>query len=187
MRSFLSLASVLGGSALLAAGCWVEPAPHRDPPPPATTQPTPTTEPPPDPPKMSIDPDRTLHASPGAGAGVFITYSSGGTWNIVWTCDTNVSAGRVCDYEIAVNSTGLASVSTVPSSAITQRDATAFSVRTATGATLDSATFKTDPGAPITFSMRLNGQPYTDLVWFMSDGTLTNPAVDPFELVPKSP
>ncbi|MGZ3424316.1 MAG: hypothetical protein ACXVEF_43075 [Polyangiales bacterium] len=185
MRSFLALALILGTTAI---GCWVDPGPTHRNPPPQIDEPVPTDAgPTADPPKIPIDTDRTLHASPGAGAGVFITYASGGTWNITWTCDTNVSSGRICDYEIAVNTTGLKDVSTVPSSAIVQRDATAFTVHTSTAATLDSATFHTEPGAPITFSMRLNGQPYSDLVWFMSNGVLSNPPVDPFELVPKTP
>ena len=184
------IARLFAGSivAIALTGCWVDPASNRRP---DTTGPTVDAgaedTAPAEVPKMSIDTDRTLHASPGAGAGVYITYTAGGTWNVVWTCDSDVSPGSSCDYQISINTTGLGDVSTVPSSALTQRDTTAFSLRTTTTSTLDSATFHTEPGEPITFSMRLNGRPYSDLVWFVNDGTLSNPPVDPFELVPKSP
>jgi hypothetical protein len=178
--------------ALLGAGCWVDSGPSRryDPPPAASSPGTGDTCTPAstaDPPRIPIDPDRTLHASPGQGAGVFITYASGGTWTVEWTCDTNVSGGRTCDYELAVNTTGLVDVATDPANAIISRDKTAFSVRTQTGATLDSATFHTEPGSPITFSMRLGCKAYPDLVWYVSNGVLTQAPTDPIELVPAKP
>lgn len=187
MRALLASALVVATCAT-AVGCWVEPAPRRNDSPPATTTPAPApTTPASDPVKVAIDTDRTLHASPGAGAGVFITYSAGGTWNISWTCDSNVAGGRTCDWELAVNSTGLKSLSSEPTSAVSTQDATSFSVHTSTAATLDSATFTTEPGSPITFSMRLGGQPYPNLVWYVSDGNLVTAPTDPIELVPTAP
>jgi hypothetical protein len=37
---------------------------------------------------VDVDPNQTLSAAPGQGAGVFIEYKTGGHWHVWWTCDT---------------------------------------------------------------------------------------------------
>lgn len=180
--SLLSFALV----SALGLGCWVEPANRssgRDPEPqPAAPQPSPEQ------PRLSIDTGRTLHATPGGGAGLFISYQSGGFWKLEWTCDTNVNRGSTCPYEIAVGTNGLsgAPVAT-PASALVESDPTSLRLKTTTTTTLDSVTFKTEPGAPIALSMRLRGQPYPSLEFFVSNGGLSTAPTDPIELVPSEP
>jgi hypothetical protein len=171
-------------------GCFVEPAPRKQPQPyapqPTTTVPTttpPSTTPPP---KVAIDKGKTLIAQPGAGAGVFITYPGDGRWAIQWTCDTNYS-GLTCPFDIAVGANNLSALVATPTNAVPSFDATGFHAHTDTGATLDSVQFSTDPGASITVSVFLRGAPVTNLVFFVSDGKLATEPTDPIELVPSAP
>lgn len=177
--SFAALAS-------LAVGCWVEPSNRHSAPAPDTRPATPT--PTPEQPRLPIDTGRTLHATPGGGAGLFITYEAGGTWKLEWTCDTNVNRGSSCPFEIAVGTNGItAAPVSSPASALVESDATSLRVKTTTTTTLDSVTFKTEPGAAIALSMRLRGQPYPNLEFFVSNGGLSTAPTDPIELVPTEP
>jgi hypothetical protein len=169
----------------LSLGCWVEPAndrASRGAPTPAA--PRPATEQP----RLSIDTGRTLHATPGGGAGLFVSYQSGGGWKLEWSCDTNVNRGSTCPFEIAVGAQGLVTrPEASPAAALVESDATSFRIRTTTTTTLDSVSFSTEPGAPIALSMRLRGQPYPSLVFFVSNGGLSTAPTDPIELVPSEP
>ncbi len=60
-------------------------------------------------------------------------------------------------------------------------------LRTTTTTTLDSVTFKTEPGAPIALSMRLRGAAYPSLEFFVSNGALSTAPTDPIELIPTEP
>lgn len=186
MRVLLSsLVAVLG---VAATGCWVEYDNTRRAPPPAHTTPqTPST--PPDPVKVSIDTGRTLHVTPGGGAGLFITYDGGGSWKLAWTCDTNVNPRRTspCVFDIAVGTHGIKALSSQPANAIVSKDETSFTVRSATSTTLDSVTLQTEPGSSIAVTMRLENNVHPDLIWYVSDGKLTTAPSDPIELVPSAP
>ena len=166
-----------------AFGCWYdEPGSSR-----RTTN-TPANPTPAGPtPRMSVDTGRTLHASPGQGVGLFITYQAGGQWKLEWSCDTNVSRAHSCNFELAVGTHAVSEIASMPSSAIIQKDAQSFHVRTVTTTTLDSATFKTDPGAAIALTMRVDGQVFPKLMFFVSGGELSTAAADPIELVPTDP
>ncbi len=183
MRLFDILFAGLAATAMV--GCWVEPAPSRryDPPPGTPATPAPSTPPP----RISIDANKTLHASPGRGAGVFVSYSAGGTWTIAWTCDTYVNAGSTCPFDIAVGTHGLSELEATPSTVVAESDATSFRIRATTTTTLDSATFKVAAGGAIAISMRLRGQPYPSLLFYTSNGALATAPTDPIELVPSEP
>lgn len=168
---------------VFATACWVEPS-HRESMPPYDTSPA-TPKPTPEQPRIAIDTGRTLHATPGGGAGLFITYATGGHWKLEWTCDTSVNRGSTCPFEIAVGTNGItgAPVAT-PSAALVDADSTSLRIKTTTTTTLDSVTFQTEPGAAIALSMRLRGQPYPNLEFFVSNGALSTAPTDPIELVP---
>jgi hypothetical protein len=166
--------------------CWVEPAPSRRTEP-APVAPTPRPPAQTSPVRVSLESGRTLDAAPGQGAGVFVTYSEGGLWSIAWTCDTALTAGGTCAYEIAVGTSGYDDLAVTPAGAVVARDATTFSLRTTTTATLDRATFRTTPGASIALSMRLRGAPYPNLIFFVNDGRLATAPADPVEFVPTNP
>lgn len=173
----------------LAVGCIVDPGPStRDDrsvtPAPTSTAPTPppTTTPA----KVSVDVGKTLVASPGDGAGIFITYAGSGHWNLTWTCDTNLS-GKSCTFDVSVAAGSVAGLTATPADAIVSQSATNFRVETATGTTLDGASFDTAPGGSIVFSGTINGQPMPSLVFYVSDGKTATAPSDPIELVPNAP
>ena len=183
MRIFLlsSLAVALGVGAM---GCWVEPDSRRAP---ATQTQTPTPTPTQETPRVSIDTNRSLEAQPGNGAGLFITYNTGGHWNLKWTCDTKLVPSHSCNFEIAVGTHGIHEISSQPTNALVEKDGESFRVKTVTTTTIDSVDFRTDPGGAIALTMRIDGQPWPKLIWYVSDGQLTKAPSDPLELVPTAP
>jgi hypothetical protein len=182
MRALPLLFSLALGAAI--AGCWYDTTTSRRTPAPANTTGTGTTTPPP---RLSIDTGRTLFASPGQGVGLFITYSSGGKWKLEWSCDSAVSRAHSCNFEIAIGTNGFTELASVPTNAVIARDAQSFNLRTVTTTTLDSATFQTEPGAAIGVTMRVDGQVFPKLMFFVSGGQLSTAPSDPFELVPTDP
>lgn len=181
MRLFSALFTIVTVTAV--SGCFYETSSSRRAPPPNTTTPG-TTPPKTETPRLSIDTGRTLIASPGQGVGLFVTYTKGGQWKLEWTCDSNVSRSHACSFEIAVGTNGFGGLSTTPTNAIAQRDAQSFNLRTVTTTTLDAATFTTEPGAAIGLTMRVDGQVFPKLMFFVSGGELTTAPSDPIELVP---
>lgn len=180
MRLFSALFTIATVTAV--SGCLYETSSSRRPPPPNTNTPAnPTTT---ETPRLSIDTGRTLFASPGQGVGLFITYAKGGQWKLEWTCDSAVSRAHSCNFEIAVGTNGFGGLATVPANAIAQRDTQSFNLRTVTTTTLDSATFTTEPGAAIGLTMRVDGQVFPKLMFFVSGGELSTAPSDPIELVP---
>lgn len=188
MNLHASLLAFVAVGAFATAGCWVEPAPRRHVSPPDTTTPA-TPQPTPEQPRIPIDTGRTLHAAPGEGAGLFVTYAAGGQWSLTWTCDTKLSPGSNCPFEISVGTTeGFFDLEASPSTLVEMDGAKqSFRIRSTTTTTLESATFRVDPGAPIAISMRLRGQPYPNLLFFVSNGRLSTAPSDPIELVPTEP
>lgn len=182
MRLLLK-ASLFALVAVSVHGCWYETSSRR-----TTNNNTPANPTPAGPtPRISIDTNRTLHASPGQGVGLFITYTAGGQWKLEWSCDTNVSRSHACNFEIAVGTKGVSDIASTPASAVVQRDAVSFHVRTVTTTTLDTATFRTEPGSAIALTMRVDGQVFPRLMFFVSDGQLSTAPTDPIELVPSEP
>lgn len=176
-------ASFVATFALSLSACWYDSTTST-----RTNNNTPATPTPSSPPpRVSIDTGRTLHASPGQGVGLFITYTSGGNWKLEWTCDTNVSRSHACRFEIAVGTHGVTEIASTPASAVVQRDAESLRISTVTTTTLDTATFKTEPGGAIAVAMRMDGQPFPRLMFFVSDGQLSTAPSDPIELVPSEP
>jgi hypothetical protein len=186
--------------AALSAGllaCVVDAAPdHRGawsyqpglPPPPATTaSATPLV--------VTVDPDRTLDASPGAGAGVFIEYQAGGHWTVSWTCDTGVT-GQTCDFQIDV-SVASGAISALAGQLADSRDtlaqpsAGAASATTITASSLDAITFEATPGARITVDAQIDGARDGSLFFFVQGGVINGgyagALTDPLSFEPVSP
>ncbi|GAC1353045.1 MAG: hypothetical protein NVS3B20_21660 [Polyangiales bacterium] len=175
--------------ALTLSACLVEPAPapRRDLDSSYGPAPTPSVPAPSAVPRVGIDTNKTLVVSPGDGAGVFVTYASGGNWSIQWTCDSHVNPGSSCPFDIAVGVNNANAVSAVPSTALIGRDATGIRAQISTEATLDSMHFQATPGASITLSVMLRGVAMPNLVFFVSDGVLHTEPTDPIEFVPSAP
>ncbi len=188
LRRLAIVASTLVIGSAVSLGCLVDAGssgrndrPSGVTPSPTSTAPTPST-----PPKVSVDPGKTLVAVPGAGAGIFITYAGSGHWSLTWTCDTNLS-GKSCVFDVSVAAGSVAGLTSTPADSIVSQGATNFRVQTATGTTLDGASFDTSPGGSIVFSGTINGQAMPSLVFYVSDGKTATAPSDPIELVPASP
>jgi len=177
------LFSLITFTALASVGCWID-ADRRATP---ATQ-NPETDPPTTtPPRVSIETGRALHAEPGGGAGVFITYATGGQWKVFWTCDTKVVPQHACKFELAVGTLGIQEISSLPTTALVESDATTFRAKTITTTTIDSVNFRTEPGTAIAITMRIDDKVMPNLIWYVSDGKLTTAPSDPIELVPSAP
>jgi hypothetical protein len=138
-----------------------------------------------------IDTNGTLVSTAGQGIGVYVTYESGGHWQVAWTCDTAIT-NVACHYVVT------ASVADVPTSGeivmetitnvsgtvvpdVTQHTTGTEVAATATTTTsIDSMTFDAPPGAILQVQVQLDG-PVS--FFFVQDnkvnggytGTLTNP------------
>jgi hypothetical protein len=172
------------------AGCVVElsdsaqasaggPAPS---PGPGCTQPNNTGTPP----ALALDTGRTLSATPGDGAGIFVTYQSGGHWSLQWTCDTNAS-GQPCAFDVSVSASSINAYTALPANATVAQTAQSFRAQTNTTSTLDGATFDTPAGAPIVMSATINGCAMPNLTFYVSGAKLQTAPTDPVEFVPTDP
>ncbi len=178
MSSPSLLRTLLFGCALAASsasmGCWVEPASTRD-----TSRPVATA-------KAVLDSGRTLVVAPGDGAGVFVTYSTEGQWQVSWTCDTNVS-GQPCAFDLRVYVDGMTDLALAGSDARLTRTTAGFTVQTTTRATTDTASFRGTPGAPATLAVTINGASYPQFLFFVADGKVATAPSLPIELTPSTP
>jgi hypothetical protein len=147
-----------------------------------STAPAPTSPPP----LLSLDTGRSLTATPGDGAGVFVTYQPGGHWSLQWTCDTN-SSGYSCAFDVSASASAISDYAAVPQTATVSQTAQSFRAQTDTASTLDGVTFDTPPGAPIVLSATINGRPMPSLVFYVTNGKLQTAPTDPVEFVPTSP
>ena len=142
-----------------------------------------------------VDPNGTLNAQPGVGAGVFTEYRAGGHWHVWWICDT-LRTGHSCPYEVTVSAATGAISNYLPDAPATTDALELMAPRklvaiTNTTAEADGITFDANAGSPITLDVALGGQPSVPFFFFVQNdevngdykGTLTNPLV----LEPSSP
>lgn len=144
---------------------------------------------------VDVDPNLTLHARAGEGAGVFTEYASGGHWHVWWTCDTNQS-GYSCPFDVAI-STASGAIGSVNGQGLDARDQisqsspTHIEVTTLTSTAVAGVTFDAPGGAIITVDARLNGVDDGSLMFFVQAGVLnggyTGALTDPLMFEPSSP
>lgn len=154
----------------------------------------PTSKPPVQPPSgpMKIDTDATLNATPGEGVGVLVEYASGGEWHIHTTCDTNVSAA-VCNFDLtATLKDGLFEV--VESDNVEGADtlkvveASQAVLHAETASDTDGMRILAAPGAILRLDVKLDGQPESRFVYWMSNGVVNEGApMNPVEFEPSVP
>jgi hypothetical protein len=158
-------------------------------------RPPPATPPSATPMVVEVDPDRTLDAAPGAGAGVFVEYRTGGHWTVSWTCDTGVT-GQACSFQIDV-SVASGAMSALSGQLVDSRDTlaqpgtAAASATTITGSSLDAITFDATPGAAITIDAQIDGTRDGSLFFFVQGGVVNGgyagTLTDPLSFEPSSP
>jgi hypothetical protein len=137
----------------------------------------------------TIDVDQLLDAEPGAGAGAFIEYESGGTYHVTTSCD----AGQACNWDIVVTPLDGATLRSVSAVDLESDDSvTLGSVNQArlvalTGKDFDGFTLQTDPGAAIELDALLDNGAANRYMFWVGDGALISGAPsNPVDLVPSA-
>jgi hypothetical protein len=136
---------------------------------------------------VDVDPNVTMTANPGDGAGVFTEYVSGGHWHVWWTCDTN-KTGQPCafDVKIAAASGAIANAAAekfATSDTLTTNTDGSIEAVTTTSTALDGVHFDATPGVPITLTASIGGIYSGAFLFFVQkgqvnggfQGTLTDP------------
>lgn len=153
-----------------------------------------------------VDANQTMTASPGQGVGVFTQYTSGGHWNVWWSCDTSLT-NESCNFDVTVSvsqgtiansaSQGFASSdtltsggSTVSTGASQQIEAQTLTTTSVQGITFDTAVSGgTTP--VITLEAKLDGVDDGQYLFFVQDGKInggfSGTLTDPLMLEPNTP
>jgi hypothetical protein len=146
---------------------------------------------------VTVDTDQTMGAQPGQGVGVFVTYDSGGSWNVWWTCDSAVdTVNPPCafDVKIAAQQGSITNVSTqglTPNDTVTQPSASSLEGVTTTTTNAATVTFTTQPGAKIFLSATVGGQYDGRFIFFVEQGQIrdgfSGTVTDPIYIAPSNP
>lgn len=141
--------------------------------------------------EASIDTDQLLDVEPGDGAGVFIEYEAGGTYQVRTSCDSRDRSD--CYWDILVTPLEGAPVLGVAPMDLESDDSVSVGagnqVRMAvyTSGDFDAFTLQTDAGAGIELDALLDdacGNPY---VFWVGDGALRSGAPsNPINLIPSA-
>jgi len=139
--------------------------------------------------QATIDVDRSVTFTAGAGPGVYIEYASGGTYRITTSCDS--TPNNPCHWDILVTALDGASVLGVAPVALEGDDSVAAGsdnqVRfvAATDSDSDGFTLQTDPGASIEVDALLENAAANGYLFWVGDGALnTGAPSNPVDLVP---
>jgi hypothetical protein len=146
---------------------------------------------------VAIDTNQTMSAAPGQGVGVFVTYDTGGNWNVWWTCDTDVDTSNPpCAFDVKITAQSGAITNVVPqklegTDAITQTSAASVEGITTTTTGTDGLTFTTEPGAKILLSATVGGQYDGRFIFFVEQGQIrdsyTGTVTDPIYMTGSAP
>ncbi len=138
-----------------------------------------------------IDADQALDVDPGAGAGAFVEYESGGTYRITTSCDA-AEAGD-CYWDIVVTPLDGAPVLALSPIGLESDDTLSLaqqnSVRLVayTGTDFDSFSIQTDPGTPLRFDGLLDNACGNRYLFWVGDGALHSGAPsNPIDLIPSA-
>ena len=141
--------------------------------------------------EATIDVDQLLEVDPGAGAGAFVEYESGGTYHVTTSCD--VETGGECLWDIVVTPLGDAALFGVAPFDLESDDTvtlgTGNQVRlvASTGKDFDGFDFQTDPGAGIEVDVFLDDAPGNSFLFWVGDGALRSGApTNPVDLIPSA-
>ncbi len=139
----------------------------------------------------TIDADQLLDVEPGAGAGAFIEYESGGTYRVTTSCD--VGQGSACNWDIVVTPLddaallGVAPVDLESDDTVTIGSGNQLRFVALTGKDFDGFTFQTDPGAAIELDALLDNGAANRYLFWVGDGALHSGAPsNPIDLVPSA-
>lgn len=138
-----------------------------------------------------IDADRLLDIEPGAGAGAFFEYESGGTYHVTTSCDA--AGSPACIWDILITPLDAAPIYAFAPFDLESDDSLAFGngnqlqLVAYTGQDFDGFSFQTDPGAPIQIDALLDDGAANRYLFWVGDGALHNGAPsNPLNLVPSA-
>lgn len=141
--------------------------------------------------QATIDTDQLLDVEPGAGAGVFVEYESGGTYHVTTSCD--YASGVACVWDVVVTPLDDEPVSNLSPFDLEKGDTLTLGERnslrliTSTTDDFDGFSFQTKPGAAIELDAFLDDGPANKYMFWVGDGAVHNGAPsNPVDLVPSA-
>jgi hypothetical protein len=141
--------------------------------------------------QATIDADQLLDVEPGAGAGAFIEYESGGTYHVTTSCD--VEQGGSCFWDIVVTPLadapllGVSALDLESDDSVTLGSGNQVRLVARTGSDFDGFSFQTDPGAAIEVDALLDDGAANRFLFWVGDGALHSGApTNPIDLVPSA-
>ena len=142
--------------------------------------------------QATIDTDQALDVDPGAGAGAFIEYDTGGTYHVSTSCD--VAQGNPCYWDILVTPLNCAAIQNVAAVDLESDDSVSVDAGNQvhlvayTDKDFDGFTLQTDPGAGIELDALLDNGAANRYLFWVGDGALhTGAPSNPVDLLPSSP
>jgi hypothetical protein len=142
---------------------------------------------------VTIDSDKFLESPLGDGVGVFVEYSTGGTWRVWTTCDTNFT-GKICAFDIFATVDTASVLEAVQGENIegydfvNQEGNAGLEFYAETSADFDSVVFTTTPGAIVRLEVNIGGQPQPHFIYWVGNGVLHNGApTSPVDFEPSAP
>lgn len=148
----------------------------------------------PTPVQATIDVDRQLDADPGAGAGLYVEYASGGHWQLRTTCDT-LRSGETCKWDVLVIPQSGSSILNPVGSDLEQddlvrqypNDPSIYQLAAFTSSDVDAFSFDSDPGATVRVDALLDDRCALNYVFWVGDGALHPGAPsNPLDLTPSA-
>lgn len=141
--------------------------------------------------QATIDTDQLLDVEPGAGAGAFIEYESGGTYHVTTSCD--VGQGGACFWDIVVTPLADAALLNVSALDLESEDSVTIGAGNQirlvarTDRDFDGFSFQTEPGAAIELDALLDDSAANRFLFWVGDGALHSGAPsNPIDLAPSA-
>ena len=129
--------------------------------------------------RSTIDVDSQIDIDPGAGAGVFIEYATGGHWHVRTSCDT-AKGSAACVWDVLVSPETGHSLSNFAPEALESNDSLheyvsspgTWQLNANTSSDIDGFTFDGDPGAAVEVDALLDGVCAVPYFFWVGDGAL---------------
>lgn len=144
-----------------------------------------------DPEEAIIDADQALEVDPGAGAGAFVEYESGGLYRVTTSCDFEESGSCLWDILVTPHDDApvlaLSAVDLEGSDSVSITEGNSVHLEAVTGSDFDGFTVQVDPGVGIRFDGLLDEACGNRFLFWVGDGALHSGAPsNPIDLLPSA-